>query len=103
MDPRDPIELFDQLREYLFRYYDTPFATLDKLVQGERRRLLDRDKVTFSRAVARTQSPNTLRPPGRLRRRASGPGLRTDLVEFARCGLYPPAIVLPFMRIKKRH
>ena len=91
MNPRDPIELFDQLREYLFRYYDTPFAIADKLVQAERRRLLDRDRVTF-REPWLELIPEYAPAPGTFETSAERTGASEDLVAFARCGLIPPAI-----------
>src|SRR4051812_13672657 len=41
------LEVFDRLRDRLFRYYDTPFSIADKRVQAERRTLLDADGVTY--------------------------------------------------------
>jgi ATP-dependent helicase YprA (DUF1998 family) len=41
------LDIFDSLRADFFRYYDTPFALSDERLQDERRRLLDRDNVTW--------------------------------------------------------
>ena len=43
----DVFTVFDELRSYLFRYYDTPFAVRDPALQAERRALLDADGVTW--------------------------------------------------------
>ena len=71
----DALAVFDTLRDYLFRYYDTPFSVRDERVQSERRALLDQDEVTWREPwlevlrdyVLRTQ---TLRGVLRGRRRA---------------------------------
>jgi len=39
-------DVFEGLREYFFRYYQTPFAVRDPRVEAERHKLLDRDGVT---------------------------------------------------------
>jgi ATP-dependent helicase YprA (DUF1998 family) len=43
----DALDIFESLRADFFRYYDTPFALSDERLQDERRRLLDRDNVTW--------------------------------------------------------
>ena len=43
----DALGTFDLLRDFFFRYYDTPFSVLSKGVQRERRALLDRDLVSY--------------------------------------------------------
>lgn len=43
----DVLKVFNGLRDYYFRYYDTPFAVAHQGVMEERRELLDRDGVTY--------------------------------------------------------
>jgi ATP-dependent helicase YprA (DUF1998 family) len=43
----DVFSVFDALRDYFFRYYDTPFALREVGIQHERRALLDNDGVSW--------------------------------------------------------
>lgn len=43
----NPITTFEQLRQYLFTYYDTPFRLRDEAVARERRELLDQEGATW--------------------------------------------------------
>ncbi|MGK5497921.1 DEAD/DEAH box helicase [Streptomyces sp. URMC 125] len=43
----DVFDVFEGLREAMFRYYDTPFAVSDRSVMEERRRLLDREGAAW--------------------------------------------------------
>lgn len=82
----DPLAVFDSLRDYFFRYYDTPFSLADKGVQRERRDRLDQPGVTY-------QEP-WLEPlwEFRLSERALEDSLQNasgsaDLATFAKAGL----------------
>jgi ATP-dependent helicase YprA (DUF1998 family) len=87
----DALGIFDSLRDYLFRYYDTPFSVRDAGVQEERRRLLDQDEVTWRepwleviRDYALTDVP--------FAQACAAAGSHADLPAFARAGLIPAEI-----------
>ena len=83
----DTVELFDSLRDYYFRYYDTPFALADDRLQAERRALLDCDGVTWREPwlePLRDYEPGS--PLAESFAAAAAPG---ELEEFVRAGLLP--------------
>ncbi|MFG1617916.1 DEAD/DEAH box helicase [Nonomuraea wenchangensis] len=51
MDDLDALGAFDNLRDALFRYYDTPFGLANPALQDKRRRLLDQDAGAWRRPV----------------------------------------------------
>src|SRR4051812_39547943 len=87
----DVLGVFESLRDYLFRYYDTPFSLRDSQVQKERRQLLDRDAVTW-----REPGLEILRDYALSERSfvdaCTGAGSHADLPSFARAGLIPAEI-----------
>jgi ATP-dependent helicase YprA (DUF1998 family) len=42
-----PIDVFEELRDDMFRYYETPYRLRDDAISRERRRLLDADGVAY--------------------------------------------------------
>jgi ATP-dependent helicase YprA (DUF1998 family) len=58
----DALTVFETLRDYFFRYYDTPFSLLDKGVEKERRDILDRDKVSYREPWLEVLRPYTTSP-----------------------------------------
>ena len=82
----DLFAVFDSLRDYFFRYYDTPFALRDEALQRERRDLLDRDGVSWREPwieVLRDYESAA----GTVREAVNHQGTDPDLAEFAAAGL----------------
>jgi ATP-dependent helicase YprA (DUF1998 family) len=52
----DALETFDDLREALFRYYDTPFGLANQALQRKRQELLDRDGGAWRRPLLEIRS-----------------------------------------------
>jgi ATP-dependent helicase YprA (DUF1998 family) len=44
---KNPLDVFETLRDYFFRYYNTPFSLLDEGIERERHERLDQDGVTW--------------------------------------------------------
>ena len=87
----DVVEIFESLREYFFRYYDTPFAIADGSVQRERLSILDREGVTWREPwiePLREYLPSKRDLVGSV----AYAGAPRQLAAFARCGLIPEAI-----------
>ncbi len=87
----DVLQLFETLRSYVFRYYDTAFALRDDGVMRERRALLDQDGVAWREPwieVLRDYIP----AGGTLEESCSQLGADADLAAFARAGLIPRSI-----------
>lgn len=87
----DALGVFDSLRDYFFRYYDTPFSVLSPEVQAERRALLDRDGVTWREPwleVLRNYELSTSDIPGCFVRA----GAPAELADFVKAGLIPPGV-----------
>jgi ATP-dependent helicase YprA (DUF1998 family) len=85
----DAPRLFRTLRDYYFRYYDTPFSLADKRLQQERRELLDRDGVTWRELWL--EPLRSYRPAGRtVEESCRAANATEDLAFFARAGLLPP-------------
>jgi Lhr-like helicase len=83
--------VFDSLREYFFRYYDTPFSLLSPEVQRERRRLLDRDNVAYREPwleVLRTYRTVDVDIEGTC----AAAGAPLELASFVRAGLIPAGV-----------
>lgn len=87
----DAFGVFESLREYFFKYYDTPFSVRDRAVQDERLSLLDRDGVTWRdpwfevlRDYASTDSD--------FATSCDEAGAHPELAAFARAGLIPDDI-----------
>ncbi len=87
----DPYRAFNALRDYFFRYYDTPFSLADEKIQAERRRLLDQDGVSYRRPWIEVR-PRYVSTAFDLPNALASAGATGDLAEFARLGLLPPEI-----------
>ena len=86
----DALGVFDSLRDYLFRYYDTPFSVRDERVQEERRALLDQDAVTWREPWLEVLRDYALNDET-LSRSALRAAARTrDLADVRARGLIPP-------------
>lgn len=82
----NPISAFDRLREYLFRYYATPYRLATPEVERERLALLDHDDGVWREPWV--ESINEYETTGvGFDAAIGGAGAPTDLGEFARCGL----------------
>jgi len=83
------ISVFNALRDQFFLYYDTPFSIRDRLVQEERRELLNRDGVSYRLPwleVIRESQGCGRDLAGSVQHTNSPP----ELGEFASLGLFPP-------------
>ena len=91
MTTLDAASVFATLRDYFFRYYETPFAMADSRLHRERRELLDQDGVTWREPwlepLRDFDTAGVTLEESCARARAS-----PDLAEFARAGLVPPEI-----------
>jgi ATP-dependent helicase YprA (DUF1998 family) len=87
----DALRAFDALRDYLFRYYDTPFSLRDAAVQEERRRLLDKDGVTWREPWLEVLRDYLLTEDS-FETACARTGSHPDLAGLARAGLIPPEI-----------
>jgi ATP-dependent helicase YprA (DUF1998 family) len=87
----DALGVFDSLRDYFFRYYDTPFSVLSAEVQAERRALLDQDGVTWREPWLEVLRSYELSPTdiGSSCKAASAPA---ELADFVKAGLIPPGV-----------
>lgn len=85
------IGVFDTLRDYFFRYYDTPFSVRDARVQEERKALLDHDEVTWREPWIEVLRDHAL-TTGDFDASCDAAGAHPDLAPFARCGLIPSDI-----------
>jgi ATP-dependent helicase YprA (DUF1998 family) len=82
----NPLQAFSELREYLFRYYNTPFALRDAEVQAERQALLDRDGGLWRQPWF--ESIRGYAPSGvGVERSFEEVGADQGLADFVRCGL----------------
>jgi ATP-dependent helicase YprA (DUF1998 family) len=91
MKPLDAASIFATLREYYFRYYETPFALADNRLEVERRRLLDHDGVTWREPWL--EPLRDFQSSGRnVEASCAAAGASPELAEFARAGLLPPEI-----------
>jgi ATP-dependent helicase YprA (DUF1998 family) len=89
MAATDAVKAFETLREYYFRYYDTPFAVADEHVQRERLALLNQDGVTWREPWIEPLRDYDL--AGRdVAESCAAMDAPSELAEFARCGLLPP-------------
>jgi ATP-dependent helicase YprA (DUF1998 family) len=91
MRPLDAASVFETLREYFFRYYETPFALADRRLDRERRELLDRDGVTWREPWLEPLRDFKLSGQD-LEASCTGAGAPAELAEFARAGLVPAEI-----------
>lgn len=82
----DPYQAFDALRDYFFRYYDTPFSVADERIQAERRQLLDQDGVTYRRPWIEVR-PRYVTSTNEVAGSLAAAGGTADLAEFAGLGL----------------
>lgn len=82
----DPYQAFDALRDYFFRYYDTPFSLADERIRAERRHLLDQDAVTYRRPWIEVR-PRYVLSPNDVAASLVAAGGTADLAEFAALGL----------------
>jgi ATP-dependent helicase YprA (DUF1998 family) len=83
------ISLFNALREQFFLYYDTPFSIRDRLVQEERRELLNRDGVSYRLPWLEVIRESAGCGQG-LTESVQGTNSPHELAEFASLGLFPP-------------
>jgi ATP-dependent helicase YprA (DUF1998 family) len=77
---------FNQLRDSLLRYYDTPFALADPVVQGERRQLLDQDAVVWREPHLEVLA-RYAEDPRSVHDSLAAAGASADLAAFATRGL----------------
>ncbi len=88
----DAIQAFETLREYFFRYYDTPFALADEAVQKERLALLDQDGASWREPWI--EPLRDYQAAGRdVHGSCAAVGAPEDLADFARCGLVPAGVI----------
>jgi ATP-dependent helicase YprA (DUF1998 family) len=91
MRPLDAASVFATLREYFFRYYETPFALADHRLEHERRVLLDQDGVTWREPWI--EPLRDFESTGRsVEESCAAAGASKDLAQFARAGLLPAEI-----------
>jgi ATP-dependent helicase YprA (DUF1998 family) len=82
----NPISAFDRLREYVFRYYGTPYRLAEPEVESERHELFDHDGGVWREPWV--ESINDYELTGlRFEQALSQLGVSADLAAFARCGL----------------
>ena len=87
---------FELLRDRYLRYYDTPFGLADPNLQRERRALLDRDGGAYR--IPWVEAIPTYRPaPDTLEEACARLGLGREVVDLARCGLFPVEISHPYL------
>jgi Lhr-like helicase len=87
----DAATVFDTLRDYFFRYYETPFALADHRLELERRHLLDQDGVTWREPWL--EPLRDFQTTGRsLEDSCAAAAAPEELAQFARAGLVPPEI-----------
>lgn len=82
----DVFGVFDALRDYFFRYYDTPFGLRDSGIQQERRALLDADKVSWREPWIELLKEYEVTGVGTAAALTSAGGT-SDLIEFTASGL----------------
>ena len=82
-----PIEVFDDLREDLFRYYETPFRLRSESIARERRALLDADGVAY-REPWIEPIPEYERAASDLATSFVQLGANGDLSDFVKLGLF---------------
>jgi ATP-dependent helicase YprA (DUF1998 family) len=91
MSQLDAASLFQALRDYFFRYYETPFALADHRLEAERRRLLNADDVTWREPWL--EPIRDFQASGQtLEDSCAAAGAPQELAQFARAGLVPPDI-----------
>ena len=91
MSPLDAASVFQTLREYFFRYYETPFALADHRLEAERHELLNQDDVTWREPWL--EPLRDFETSGRsLEDSCAEAGAHEELAEFARAGLVPTEI-----------
>src|SRR4051812_10378617 len=91
MRPLDAASVFATLREYFFRYYETPFALADHRLEHERRVLLDQDGVTWREPWI--EPLRDFESTGlSVQESCAAAGAPDDLAQFARAGLLPAEI-----------
>jgi ATP-dependent helicase YprA (DUF1998 family) len=85
----DALGIFDQLRDYYVRYYETPFSVRDAGVEKERHSLLLEDGTISREPWLEPIAPYATvgHSLGSSCERAGAPA---QLAEFAACGLMPP-------------
>ncbi len=82
----NPLTTFAQLREYLFRYYNTPYRLRDPHVAEERQLLLDQEGATWRQPWIEPLRDYAVTGVG-LDHALADSGALAELVEFARAGL----------------
>ena len=87
----DALSAFDSLREYFFRYYDTPFSVLSPEVQRERRNLIDKDGVSYREPWIEMLRGYELAESD-IRGSCASAGAPPELAEFSMAGLIPPGV-----------
>ena len=82
----NPISAFDRLREYVFRYYGTPYRLAVPEVESERHELFDHDDGVWREPWVESINDYELTGLG-FEAAVSKLGISADLAAFARCGL----------------
>ncbi len=82
----DVFGVFDSLRDYFFRYYDTPFSLRDGLLQGERRAMLDAKGVSWQEPWIDLLRDYDVKGTS-VKESLEGTGAHEQLAEFAELGL----------------
>jgi Lhr-like helicase len=85
----DALAIFENLRDYYIRYYETPFSVRDEGVEQERHDLLLEDR-TISREPWLEPIAPYAAVDHSLARSCEEAGATSELAEFAVCGLIPP-------------
>lgn len=79
-------DVFDSLRDYFFRYFDTPFGLRDPRMQAERRFLLDSDGTTWRQPLVEILR-ELPRIPGTVGDALASAGATPEFAEFCALGL----------------
>lgn len=82
----NPISAFDRLREYVFRYYGTPYRLAEPEVESERHELFDHDDGVWREPWVESINDYELTGLG-FEAAVSQLRVSADLAAFARCGL----------------
>lgn len=85
----DPLTIFENLRDYYVRYYETPFAVRDEAVERERRELL-LDPGAIAQEPWLEPVPRYREVAHPLEESCRRAGAGSELADFAQQGLFPP-------------
>ena len=89
----DAYGVFEQLRDFFIKYYESPFALRHEALAAERRRLLESEGRIYREPYIEAIPP--YRSSGQtLSEAAQSLGITFDFSSFAACGLFPDDLEL---------